>query len=342
MTDQAASTMHLVPRHGRQLLALFALLLLALAGRAHAGCQYTNKPGAVTFTPPTTITLSNSLPVGTILWTSSQIDPTSPPTLNCENTTTNNGIANTSGNPTGSDETLFPTSVPGLSYRILHPDSSTLLSAYPYNASVPAGQITFNVASALQLVVTGTIAPGSVLTGGQFAQWNVDMCNGFSFGNFYCYQSKGTYPVETFSTTSITFIAPACTVAVDPTVVTLPAVLASAFTGKGATTGQTLFNVQLNCQASANLAITLATSNQQTGTTSVIAPTAGSGYAGNVGVQILDGHSGNPITFGTAISEGTTTSGAMNLPFYARYYQTGTSVSAGNVTATATYTLTYQ
>lgn len=342
MIDQTAAPMRRNLRRGQHLLALFALLLLALAGRAHAGCQYTNNPGTVTFAPPSTITLPNSLPVGTILWTSPQIATANPPTLYCEDSTTNNGIANTWGNPAGSDETLFPTNVSGLSYRILHPDTSNLLSAYPYNASVPAGQITFSVASALQLVVTGTITPGSVLTG-KVAQWNVDMCNG-NYSNwygFYCTQSKGTHPVEIFNTSAVRFAAPACTIAVDPTVVTLPSVLASAFTGKGTTTGQTPFMVQLNCQAGASLSITLATANQQTGTTSVIAPTVGNGYANNVGVQLLNGQ-GSPITFGSAISEGTTTSGIMNLPFYARYYQTGSGATAGTVTATATYTLTYQ
>jgi type 1 fimbria pilin len=127
-------------------------------------------------------------------------------------------------------------------------------------------------------------------------------------------------------------------VAVDPTVVTLPTVYVSAFTGTGPTTGQTPFNVQLTCSGKVNLAITLATSNP--GATGVIAPTSGTGYAQNVGVQILDG-SGSPVPFGTAIPAGTTANGAFSVPFYARYYQTSANVSGGNVLATATYTLTY-
>jgi type 1 fimbria pilin len=180
-----------------------------------------------------------------------------------------------------------------------------------------------------QLVVTGPVTTGTL------SAINLMQFNWYIYG---ISPSQGYFATLTLGSSTVK--AAACSIAVDPTVVTLPAVTAATFTGKGATTGQTPFNVQLNCQAGTKLAITLATANQQTGTSSVIAPTTGNGYAGNVGVQVLDG-SGNPVTFGTAISEGTTTSGAMNLPFYARYYQTAAGVTAGAVAATATYTLTY-
>jgi type 1 fimbria pilin len=133
-------------------------------------------------------------------------------------------------------------------------------------------------------------------------------------------------------------------VAFDPTVVTLPVVITSNFGAPGSVAGQTPFNVQLNCPsaaAGANLAITLATSNPVAGATGVIANTSGSGYAQNVGVQVLD-RNGNPVSFGTAIPAGTVTAGSFNVQLGARYYQTGASVTAGQVKATATYTITYQ
>lgn len=181
-----------------------------------------------------------------------------------------------------------------------------------------------------QLVVTGPVTTGTL-----------NAINLMQF-NWYVYgvgPSQGYFATLTLNSTTVK--SPACSVVVDPTVVQLPTVLASSFTGPGTTTGQTPFNVRLNCQAGSKLSITLATANQQSGSTSVIAPAAGNGYASNVGVQILDGN-GNPITFGKAISEGITSNGTMNLPFNARYYQTAAGVAAGNVTATATYTLTYQ
>lgn len=328
-----------VPHAGiiRLLALLLAVLLLAIAGRARADCDYTNQPGTVTFSPPSTITLPDSLAVGAILWTSAPIVPANYPRLACSGNT-GSGVANQAGAPAGGDNTLFPTNVPGLSYRLLHPDTSSPLHVYP-DEIIPAGTYNFSVATALQLVVTGTIAPGSVFNGGQIAQWNVDM----QFCFFGCFP-VGTRAVETFTSSSIRFVAPACTIAVDPIVVTLPVVITSNFNAPGSVAGQTPFNVQLNCPstaAGANLTITLATNSPSPGVTGTIANATGSGFAANVGVQVLDGN-GNPVPFGTAIPAGTVTAGIFNIPLGARYYQTGIPVSGGNVKATATYTITYQ
>lgn len=317
---------------------LLALIALALSGRAHANCSDTYNPGAVTFTPPggQIILSSTGTAIGTVLWTSSQAIPANYPTLYCTGTT-NNGVVNSYGPPTGGDQTLFPTNLSWLSYRILHPDASKLLSAYPNNPSVPTGFVDFSVASALQLVVTGPIPQGQqgttqqmTIPAGTLAQWNVDM-------------TSGSRPVEVFNITNIQFVIPTCTAAVDPTVVTLPATTTSTLTGTGATAGQTPFNVQLNCVAGSNLSITLNTSNYYgSKNLGVIRGSTGTGHAQNVGVQILKQDGATPVRFGQAISEGATSNGVMNLPFYARYYQTGMPASAGNVTATATYTLTYK
>lgn len=323
----------------RILALLLGLLLLAIAGRARADCEYTNRPGTVTFTPPSTITLPDTLSVGDVLWTSAPIVPADYPTLTCSGNT-NSGVINQAGMPAGSDKTLFPTNVLGLSYRLLHPDTSNPLNAYP-DEIIPAGTYNFSVATALQLVVTGTITPGSVFNGGQIAQWNMDMCDVFFF---FCRKSRGTNPVEVFNSSSIRFIAPACTIVTDPTIVTLPVVVTANFNAPGSVAGQTPFNLQLNCPSSAagaNIMITLATNSPIPGATGVIANTNGGGFATNVGVQVLDGN-GNPLPFATAIPAGTVTAGVFNIPLNARYYQTGAPVAAGQVKATATYTLTYQ
>lgn len=327
--------------HGPLAALLFAMAALALSGRAHANCTNTNSPGSVTFSPPNgQITLSSTgTAIGTILWTSSQATPANYPTLTCTGTT-NNGVVSSYGAPVGSDNTLYPTNLSWLSFRILHPDTSSPLSSYPNNASIPANTAgtAFSVASALQLVVTGVIPQGQqgstqqmTIPAGQLAQWNVDM-------------TSGTKPVEIFKITNINFVIPTCTAAIDPTVVTLPAVSATAFTGKGSTAGQQPFQVQLNCVSGANLSITLSTTNASgANSLGVIANTTGTGYATNVGVQLLQQNGSTPVTFNTAISEGATQNGAMNLPFFAQYYQTSNNtVAVGQVSATATYTLTYK
>ena len=320
---------------------LLGFLLIAFAGRARADCYYGSGTAAtIDFAPPATITVPTDTAVGTVLWTSAPIAPTNPLVLNCSGTNSS-GITDSMG-PTPASGTLFPTSIPWLSYQVLYPDSSHILQSYP-NELVNGGY-TFSIGYALQLVVTGTVTNGGTLSG-QLGVWQMIYytCAQYNNGG-NCPTPQwvaAMNPLATFLTSSVTFVPGTCKAAVNPTVVTLPTVYASAFPGTGTTTGQTPFNVQLTCSGKANLAITLAASNPQAGATGVIAPTNGSGYAQNVGVQLLDG-SGNPVNFSTAISAGQTTNGAFNVPFYARYYQIAPGATAGQVTATATYTLTYQ
>ncbi|TAM97453.1 MAG: fimbrial protein [Rhodanobacteraceae bacterium] len=324
---------------------LLGLLLVAVAGRARADCYYSSGTAAtISFAPPATIAVSPDTAVGTVLWTSAPVAPANPLVLNCSGTN-GSGIADSMGLAPVSG-TLFPTGIPWLSYQVLYPDSSHILQSYP-NELVTGGYgtaIAFSTGYALQLVVTGPVTNGGTLSG-QLGVWQMIYftCAQYNNGG-NCPTPQwvaAMHPLATFLTSGVTFVLGTCKAAVDPTVVTLPAVYASAFSGAGTTTGQTPFNVQLTCSGRVNLAITLATSNPQAGAAGVIAPTSGPGYAQNVGVQLLDG-SGNPASFGTAISAGQTANGPFNIPFSARYYQTGANASAGKVTATATYTLTYQ
>ncbi|GAB2563020.1 hypothetical protein ISP15_05760 [Dyella jejuensis] len=134
----------------------------------------------------------------------------------------------------------------------------------------------------------------------------------------------------------------ACSVSTDSQnkTVTLPTVSSDALTGTGATAGTTAFNISLTCEPGATASITMTTANPATAT-GVIAPTTGTGYAKNVGVQILNS-SLAPITFNTAQSLGATPNGSLTIPYYAQYYVTKTPISAGLVTGTVTFTMSYQ
>ena len=331
---------------GRLAMLAFGLLLLTVSGFARATCTTSNyHTGTVSF-PPATVTLPNGAYAGLVLWTSVPTPVVNPVQGTCTGSTSNGLQNQLAGQPPPGSDTLFPTGIGGLSYRILFTGSNNFTNAplgvhaYP-NQPYATGIVTFDGTAQLQLVITDPVAFGSAspsTISGVLAHWNLDGCI-MILGWPVC----GTGSVIDFNASGITFVAPACTIAVDPTVVTLPTVYSSAFTGVGSTTGQTPFSVQLNCPSAAagdNLAITLATSNPA-GATGVIAPaSSGSGIANNVGVQVLD-KNGNPIAFGTAIPAGAATAGIFNIPLNARYYQTGTPVAGGNVTATATYTITY-
>lgn len=332
---------------GLAILALCLLGLMAAPRSALAACWFTQgRARTITFNAHTIILPSGMTP-GTAIWTSPIETPTDS-SITCDSTT-NSGLANTlAGGPTGSDNTLFPTNVPGISFRILHPDNSLRLPTYPHY-QVASGDYSVTVNSALQLVFTGPSLPpdGSVLSG-HLGDWNMDLCEHsncrYWSGGHWRYENPTPSPIARFTTGAITFVSPSCSVAVDPTVVTLPNVMASQFTGPGSHPGDTSFQVKLSCPQSASgrhVSITLDSNDKIAGDHGVIKPAQGSSYAQGVGVQILDGN-GDQIDFGTAISIGNVNTGNFNIPLRAHYYQTGATVSGGQVEATATYTLTYQ
>jgi major type 1 subunit fimbrin (pilin) len=138
-----------------------------------------------------------------------------------------------------------------------------------------------------------------------------------------------------------------CTVSPTALTVTLPQVSTSALTAPGQTAGATAFRFPLqSCLAVASGSYAVYASwsfSAVAGYPTVIANTA-AGAAGKVGVQITDA-AGTPVGNGVSSSAqvgSVSTAGAVAAQtFLARYYATG-AATPGAVSATATYTLTYQ
>ncbi|WP_430392295.1 fimbrial protein [Dyella sp. 20L07] len=185
-----------------------------------------------------------------------------------------------------------------------------------------------------QLIVTGTVAAGTIsgLTLGKY-EWYI-------YGNNIS-QVLGTSLTITGGT-QISLAGCSVTTASQAFTVTLPTLSSTAFAGIGTKAGRTAFNIFLNCPASANVSVTMTSPGQSSTIAGLINPTTGTGYATNVGVQLLDQNT-NAIPWGTAVSYGKVTAGT-NIPlqFYAQYYQTAATIGAGKVTGTATFTMTYQ
>ncbi len=338
-------------RAGMLIAGLLLLGLACMPRNARAAyCWYASGSATnVTFNAGN-ITLTPSTQIGSVLWTSSTASPANPPYLYCTGNA-NGGIVNTiaASTPVNGDNTLFPTGIPGISYRLLHPDASTLLALYP---DYPTGTGIFSVTTNLQLVYTGPYLPpnNSTLTG-QLSQWKIDICDNPAYTNkhnlgYYCAGTISPSPVEIFNINATILIqVPTCSI--DPgsvnKSVTLPIVNTQQLAGQGSTAGKTPFSLQLTqCPSNLGVFITLNTANAQTGATGVIAPTTGTGYAGGVGIQLLQADGSTPVAFGTAIHTGTTTASNYTINLYARYFQTGATVAGGSVKGVATYTINYQ
>jgi type 1 fimbria pilin len=328
---------------------LLLITMVSLPRAVWATCWFTSGSATTVTFNAGTITLTPSTTIGQVLWTSSAASPANPPVLDCDGTT-NGGIVNTvaASTPVNGDDTLIPTGIPGISYRLLYPDASTLLALYP---NYPAKSGPYSVATSLQLVYTGPyLPPNNSSLAGQLSQWQIEICtpNG---GKKKC-KKKSTpsqQPVVTFNISAIINIqVPTCNV--DPgsvnKVVTLPGVTAAQVTANP-TPGSTPFSLQLvNCPANQKVFININTTNPYPSAPGVVAPTTGTGYAANVGVQILGADGSTPITFSDdpaqAINTGTTSGSSYAINLYARYYRTGTPVTAGTVKGIATYTINYQ
>ena len=338
MTRAAARrSLMILLRIGRALLTLVALLSISVAARANCSFNNGSSSSSVNFTIASPISIPPAPTSGTTLATTGPSAPSSPPTLTCTSHVPY-GIVNLIGSntPTGGNNYIYPTNVPGVGYQLYH-EAGTSTSAgymfpYPDGDSGAAATSSFSVTTALQLVQTGPIANGSQLAGGtRLANW----------------QWGSVVPEYFVLSNTVTFVASACQVTINPIAVVLPTVSTQTFSGAGSTAGTTAFDIQLNCPSgSAALSINFSGTRDSRRYSNVLRNT---GNARNVGVQMLD-QSSNPITFNNnspnnetsnLITLGSTHAGAMTLPFAARYYATSGSVTAGSVVATATFNLIY-
>lgn len=118
--------------------------------------------------------------------------------------------------------------------------------------------------------------------------------------------------------------------------------------GAGATSPATAFNLLLNCEALLSGAFDIMMQFNGVPVTGladkgVLALSAFSNAATNVGVQLLDGNK-NPIALGNPFSVASfpLSLPTVKVPFYARYYQTGEKITAGAASSLVTYTISYQ
>jgi type 1 fimbria pilin len=272
--------------------------------------------------------------------------------ISCPSSTgTSGGVQPSYGtyNPTNN---TFYSPTPGVAFQILR--AGNPIQVYP-NGSLSGNTTTiFSNNTTFQLISTGVLPSNGnqIPAGTTLGQWQFNnLCtkpqvNGS--GTYTgCTTNSAVQTVIIFQSGGVTITASTCSVSTGSqnVTVTLPSVSVSALGAVGATAGTTRFGINLTgCSSSLAVSAMLSTSNPFAGPNGVITSTTGAGYAGGVGIQILQPNGVTPVTFDTAFPTGTTSGANSNYTFnlYARYYQTTAPVTPGQVQATATYTLTYQ
>ncbi|MGO4393822.1 fimbrial protein [Variovorax sp. M-6] len=238
----------------------------------------------------------------------------------------------------GGEPHIFSTAVTGVGIRLSRVISSTNTVYYPHvlpistSTTVLVNYSQFKV----ELFKTGPATGNGPLAAGTYTRYYGDGDPSMS-------------AITTFlNGNGITIITPSCTVDTGSRNISVPLgkVARSRFEGVGTTAGDKPFKIQLNCQPGQNAQnfIYLRMDAQQDPATTapgVLKITGGTGIAGGVGIQVLDAKAA-PVTFGGEVLVGPSKDGAYVLPYTARYYQTGSAVTAGRADGTATFTLSYK
>ncbi len=259
--------------------------------------------------------------------------------------------------PSGSP--VYQTAIPGIGVRLNGATTPVPGNGYVTNYPFALNSVGFLNGSNFRLdliKISNTVGAGTITAAGlptfQTSEVSVDGGNSTRFllatviGQVNIISSTCTTPnvsvnLGTHFTTELKGIGTttATWVPVDIQLNNCPAFFGYTYTSVNADTAQTITG-QL---ASNSIQYSINPSNGVANATNGVINLSSGGATG-IGIQLTDTGS-NPIQFNTATPSGLTlnqtSSANYTINLQARYYQTGTSVTAGAANATATVTLTY-
>ncbi|WP_151962661.1 fimbrial protein [Acinetobacter oleivorans] len=244
---------------------------------------------------------------------------------------------------------VYATNIPGIGIRLYREaaDASDFSGYYPYRRTLTPNQ-TYTLSPGyfvMEVIKTAMTTGSGALVAGRYSTYYVS-------GQ----QNRPFLTTTVLSNAPILIASSSCEIqsGVDSPV-QLPTVMKSAFRAIGSTQGEQNFNLSILCNGGENNS-GIATSNtislsfdynSDTSNNQVINNSAANSIKANgVGVELLWNLNGanNPIQKATKLNIGSVSSNQTveyDIPLTARYYQTATNVTAGEVKATATVTIQY-
>ena len=240
--------------------------------------------------------------------------------------------------PTSLEHT-FETNIPGVGIQFSDSDN-----AGNYFASISPGTLmhagtvygaggSFMYNGVIHLIKTGPIVSGN-LDAGEVAQISLISTNGTEYERQRMNLTGGTVTqvLCSITTPQLTF-----------TLGDVPAFKFGSATGPAPADTEKTENLGLECDAGANINVSLAgTQNPDDSQDSILALTGqgDAGVAQGVGVQLL--YNGTPLELNKNIVLKKSAGGQETFPIVARYYQTKTTVMPGKANALATLNISYQ
>ncbi|HEY2452230.1 MAG TPA: hypothetical protein VGI71_06355 [Scandinavium sp.] len=301
------------------------LILMLISMGAEADC-YTNQSGAVAVTDniaAANFTVQRDTPVGTTIGTIS-VPASGQEVLACDSDNSSFYYAMLLFTTPSSISGYYNTNVPGVGVKM----SGFSNPATVYYMGI--GGNTDAKVRTVEFVKTGDIVSG-VTSSGLFAAIQT---------------SDQSTKAVSYNMAATTITQVACAITTPNLSFPIGDVPASSFGTSVGTTpsgAEKTQNLGLNCDAGANINVSLSgTQNPDVATDSVMALTGqgNAGVAGGVGVQLL--YNGSPLELNNRIVLKQSSGGQETFPLTARYYQTKTSVTTGSANTSATLTLTYQ
>ena len=244
---------------------------------------------------------------------------------------------------------VYATNIPGIGIRLYREaaDASDFSGYYPYRRTLTPNQ-TYTLSPGyfvMEVIKTAMTTGSGALVAGRYSTYYVS-------GQ----QNRPFLTTTVLSNAPILIASSSCEIqsGVDSPV-QLPTVMKSAFRAIGSTQGEQNFNLSILCNGGENNS-GIATSNtislsfdynSDTSNNQVINNSAANSIKANgVGVELLWNLNGanKPIQKASKLNIGMVGSNQTieyDIPLTARYYQTATNVTAGEVKATATVTIQY-
>jgi type 1 fimbria pilin len=234
---------------------------------------------------------------------------------------------------------VYTTGVAGVGIRMSRKTANVATTmVYPATFSAAANtNFTLDASTfTVELIKTATVTGSGPLVAGQYSSYHL--------------MSDPSHPLLTtwVQGQGITIVSPSCDVDVGSQniAVNFGSVPQSSFGGVGTTAAAASrhFTISLQCQQSpGNVFVRLDGTTDPSNSPGVLQITQGAQSAKGVGIQVLD-PADQPVVYGNNISAGSSPSGpsTLQVPFTARYYQTGSTITPGEANGTATFTIQYQ
>ncbi|EOI3470938.1 fimbrial protein [Cronobacter turicensis] len=233
------------------------------------------------------------------------------------------------GGKSTSQSGVYATNVEGVGIKV-QTAGGRLFTNPPGTVYIAGGSIGVLSSYYITLIKTGPVTSGTLMSGRIAREFNQDGSTGYEF------------IMSGYNTVTVV----ACSVSTPSLTFPIGNVLASKFGSSVGTIpagAQNTQNLGLNCDANANINVTLSgTQNADVSDTSVLALTGqgSSDVASGVGVQLL--YNNSPLKLNNRIVLKKSSGGQETFPLVARYYQTKSTVTTGKANASATLDLTYQ